>query len=85
MPQRTLEVKGLKEGQTRRCPIAAIGDDQNVRHGSRKYTRSIGCRSLDILHVATAVELEFKYFATFDVRQQQLAKAAGLKIILPSA
>ena len=52
---------------------------------SRKHTRSIGCRSLDILHVASALELEFKHFVTFDVRQQQLARAAGLKIIAPSA
>lgn len=52
---------------------------------SRKHTRSIGCRSLDIVHIASAMELEFKYFATFDMRQQQLAQAAGLKIIVPSA
>jgi len=52
---------------------------------SRKHTRSIGCRSLDILHVASALELEFKHFATFDIRQQQLARAASLKIIVPSA
>ena len=52
---------------------------------SRKLSRSIGYRSLDIMHVASAAELEFKYFTTFDVRQQQLAKAAGLKIIVPSA
>lgn len=51
---------------------------------SRKHTRSIGCRSLDIMHVASAMELEYRYFATFDVRQQQLAKAAGLRIIVPS-
>lgn len=51
---------------------------------SCKHTRSIGCRSLDILHVASALELDFKHFSTFDVRQQQLARAAGLKIIIPS-
>ena len=51
---------------------------------SRKHTRSIGCRSLDVMHVASAVELEFKYLATFDVRQQRLAKAAGLTTIVPS-
>ncbi len=51
---------------------------------SRKHTRSIGCRSLDIVHVASAMELEFSYFATFDVRQRQLARAAGLKVIVPS-
>jgi hypothetical protein len=32
---------------------------------SRKHTRSIGCRSLDFLHVASALELDFKLF---DVR-----------------
>ncbi len=51
---------------------------------SRKHTRSIGCRSLDIVHVASAMELEFSYFATFDVGQRQLARAAGLKVIVPS-
>jgi hypothetical protein len=45
---------------------------------------SIDCRSLDIVHVAGAVELEFRYFATFDVRQQQLARVAGLKVIVPA-
>ena len=45
---------------------------------------SCGCRSWDILHVASAVALEFNYFATFDVRQQQSAQAAGLKILVPS-
>lgn len=52
---------------------------------SRQHTRSIGCRSLDIVHVASAVELEFRYFATFDVRQQELARLAGLKVIVPAA
>ena len=48
---------------------------------SRDHTPPIGCRSLDILHVASAVELDLKYFATFDVRQQQLARIAGLKLM----
>jgi hypothetical protein len=52
---------------------------------SRQHTRSIGCRSLAIVHVASAVELEFRYFATFDVRQQELARLAGLKVIVPAA
>jgi predicted nucleic acid-binding protein len=52
---------------------------------SRAHTPTIGCRSLDVLHVASAVELELKRFVTFDVRQQQLAKAAGLKVVVPAA
>lgn len=50
---------------------------------SREYTPSIGCRSLDVLHVASALELEIDKFMTFDIRQQQLARAAGLRVIAP--
>jgi predicted nucleic acid-binding protein len=52
---------------------------------SRRHTPAIGCRSLDILHVASAVELELNHFVTFDVRQQQLALAAGLKVVVPTS
>jgi predicted nucleic acid-binding protein len=52
---------------------------------SREHTPSIGCRSLDVLHVASAVELELKHFVTFDLRQQQLARAVGLKVVVPTA
>jgi predicted nucleic acid-binding protein len=51
---------------------------------SHDHTPSIGCRSLDVIHVASAVELGLRYFTTFDTRQQQLARAAGLKVIVPS-
>jgi predicted nucleic acid-binding protein len=51
---------------------------------SREHTVTLGCRSLDIIHVASAVELELRYFVTFDLRQQQLARAAGLKLIVPT-
>jgi predicted nucleic acid-binding protein len=51
---------------------------------SREHTATLGCRSLDILHVASAIELEFKQFTTFDSRQQQLARAAGLKLVTPT-
>ena len=52
---------------------------------SRRYTPSIGSRSLDVLHVATALELGLPYFVTFDRRQQQLARATGLKLTTPRA
>lgn len=50
----------------------------------REHTKSLGCRSLDIIHVASALELEFKKFLTFDARQQQLARAVGLKLVVPA-
>jgi len=49
---------------------------------SRKHTAVLGCRSLDVLHVASALELGSKKFLTFDHRQRQLAHAVGLKTIL---
>src|SRR5438067_2027930 len=36
---------------------------------SRTHTATIGCRSLDVLHVATALELGLSAFVTFDARQ----------------
>ena len=51
---------------------------------SREHTPALGCRSLDVLHVASALELELKNFLTFDLRQRKLAKAVGLKLIVPS-
>jgi hypothetical protein len=50
---------------------------------SRRYTASLGCRSLDILHVAAALELGLPTFATFDGRQHQLARETGLKAVVP--
>lgn len=51
---------------------------------SRAHTPALGCRTLDVLHVASALALEFKAFLTFDARQQKLARAVGLKVVLPS-
>ena len=48
---------------------------------SGKYTGIKGSRSLDILHVASALALKFSRFVTLDSRQADLAKKAGLKII----
>lgn len=44
----------------------------------RRYGPKLGVRTLDSLHVATALELKAKRFWTFDDRQRKLAKAAGL-------
>lgn len=45
----------------------------------RERTPLLGCRSLDILHVASALTLKRRYFLTFDERQRKLARAVGLK------
>ena len=41
------------------------------------------CRSLDLWHVAAAIEMGIKDFVTFDHDQLALAKAEGLHAIQP--
>jgi len=45
---------------------------------SELYTEANGHRSIDILHVATAIELGAREFLTFDANQKKLAEAEGL-------
>jgi hypothetical protein len=45
---------------------------------ARRHTAQLGTRTLDILHVAAALKLGLRAFYTFDRRQAQLARAAGL-------
>lgn len=47
---------------------------------SASFSEKLGVRSLDILHVASALVLGAGEFWTFDTRQGALAKAAGLKV-----
>lgn len=47
---------------------------------SAAHTVALGTRSLDILHVGFALAAGAKEFLTFDKRQGELAKAAGLKV-----
>lgn len=50
---------------------------------SRQYAAKTGTRALDVLHVASALELNARQFVTFDERQARLAALCGLKIIQP--
>jgi predicted nucleic acid-binding protein len=46
-----------------------------------KYALSVQCRTLDTLHVATALKLEIASIGTTDERQKILAQKAGLKVV----
>lgn len=51
-----------------------------ARELSALRTMNGGHRTLDILHVATAVHLGAKVFLTFDARQKILAESLGLRV-----
>jgi predicted nucleic acid-binding protein len=44
------------------------------------HSPAIGCRSLDVLHVALAKKLNAREFFTFDTRQKSLALALGMSV-----
>ncbi len=53
---------------------------QRAEHLCLKYTRSGAHRTVDILHVATALHLGANEFLTFDANQKKLAQAEGLMV-----
>ena len=52
-----------------------------ARELARRYAPSMGCRALDVLHVASALALAGDDFYTFDRDQAKLARAAGLHVL----
>ncbi|MGC2526364.1 MAG: type II toxin-antitoxin system VapC family toxin [Candidatus Acidiferrum sp.] len=48
---------------------------------SRRHGATLGTRTLDVLHVASALVLKPDVFFTFDKRQSQLARAEGLRVL----
>jgi predicted nucleic acid-binding protein len=53
---------------------------QHAREIAERSTPKLGTRTLDLLHVASAVVLRADGFFTFDKRQARLAKAEGLVV-----
>ena len=50
---------------------------------SVRYTATLGTRTLDILHVASALTLEAKRFVSYEKGQGTLARAVGLRVLAP--
>lgn len=46
----------------------------------RRHTETLGTCAMDVLHVASALALRIRRFATFDARQRELARLAGLEL-----
>jgi predicted nucleic acid-binding protein len=54
---------------------------EGARQIARRRTPRLGTRTLDVLHVALALQFGAETFYTFDVRQAKLAKAEGLATV----
>lgn len=54
--------------------------EQKAEELSAAHSVTLGCRSLDIIHVAAALVIGSKEFVTFDARQGALAKQTGLTV-----
>lgn len=61
-------------------PVNWVPIFRTASQWAAKYSTTIGCRSLDILHVATARKLTATEFLSFDVRQRSLAQQLGLTV-----
>ena len=47
---------------------------------ARKHTATLGIRSLDLMHIASALTIGATAFLSFDNNQRKLAHAAGLSL-----
>ena len=74
----------IREGRFERPEYSTSAVYRRVETLSHRYASTTGARTLDILHVATALEIGAVRFVSFDHRQRAVAKKAGLKV-LPKA
>jgi predicted nucleic acid-binding protein len=62
------------------APIPWTDSFREAERLSAARATEIQMRSLDLLHVGIALALNAKTFLTFDIRQREIAKAAGLRV-----
>src|SRR5579871_4516691 len=70
----------LENGILARAAIAWTNALQKVEELGEAYTESVGIHSLDLFHLACAIQLRADVFLTFDLRQRELAKMIGFEV-----
>ena len=68
-------INDLRHGRLTKASVNWVLALRLANWHSRRHTGSIGCRSLDVLHVACASVLGIQEFLSFDNRQRRLATA----------
>lgn len=62
------------------CPLIDRTELLMTFRSLARWTPEIGSRTMDILHVACALQISPLLFVTFDQRQERLARKAGLSV-----
>jgi len=70
----------IATGRWQRPAYTAATVEQKADELSAGHSAALGCRTLDIIHVAAALVLGATEFVTFDGRQGALAKQVGLTV-----
>ncbi len=72
-------VKDLEAGILERRSISEAAHE-TAKRLAQKHTPRLGTRTLDLLHVASALVLQSDAFYTFDRNQAKLARAEGFSL-----
>jgi predicted nucleic acid-binding protein len=72
--------RDLRAGRLLPQPINWMPVFRTAAKWAALHSAAIGCRSLDVLHVASAKKLNAMEFFTFDARQRALAHVLGLTV-----
>jgi hypothetical protein len=70
----------VNTGRWKRPVYTAGSVKSKAEELSAIHSPVIGCRTIDIIHVAAAVVIGAEEFVTFDKRQVAMAKQAGLTV-----
>ena len=68
-------------GRWQRPPLDLEQTLRRAELVSSKLAASLGCRTLDVIHVAAALVLGVRELASFDLRQRQVAKRLRLRVL----
>ena len=73
--------RDVQTGRLRRPAIDAEDIFMRAADLAAKYSAKFGTRSLDLLHVAAALECGSGDFVSYDQRQRKVAAAEGLRVV----
>lgn len=71
----------IKEKRLVPCRYDLIEAFHTAEKLSAKFSAEFGTRSLDLLHIAVALEMKCTTFVSWDHRQHKVASLSGMKVI----